>query len=122
MEKENRRLTKMTSSTHMQDDRMHRENNSFAAADKRTTSFKQATVVSTEDNTDNNTFIKSLRDAPALETRQSLSSKARQQKYGDPPLRDNLAYKRTQVNDSKSSAVKHNVTVSDSKHLTINAL
>ena len=107
----------------MQDDRMHRENSSFTVADKRTTtSSKQATVVSAEDNTDNNTFIKSLRDAPALETRQSLSSKARQQKYGDLPLRDNSAYKRTQVNDSKSSAVKHNVTVSNSKHSTINAL
>ena len=118
MEKEYRGLTKMSSSTSMQNDRTHYENSSFTAADKRTTSSKKA---STEDNSDNNTFMKSLQDAPTLETRQSLSSKARQQKYGDPPLRDNSAYKRTQVNNSKSSAVKHSVTVSDSKHFTINS-
>ena len=117
MEKEYRGLTKMSSSTSMQNDRTHYENSSFTAADKRTTSSKKA---STEDNSDN-TFMKSLQDAPTLETRQSLSSKARQQKYGDLPLRDNSAYKRTQVNNSKSSAVKHSVTVSDSKHFTINS-
>ena len=91
--------TNTTSAVH--DDSGHHENNS-SAVDKKIVSSKRTSLVNTEDRA----LTKSL------ETRQSLSSKARRQKHGDPSLKNSLADKRAQLIDNKPSTPKQNVTVS----------
>ena len=97
---------------------MHCENNDSTTVNKKIVSSKQTSLVNAEDNSDNNAFTKSLRDGPTLETRQSLSSKAKQRKHGDLLLKNNNSVdKRAQLIDNKPSTMEQNVTVSDNKHL-----
>lgn len=103
--KENRKITKMTPSTSKHDDRIHHRNNSLPV-DKKIISSKQTSLVENTEDTI---------DVTTLETRQSLSSKAKKQKHGGGlPLRDSSSDKGTQMVNAKSSAIKQNFTVSSS--------
>ena len=99
----------VTKTTAIHDD----SENNGSTVDKKIVSSKRTSLVNTEDTNDNNTLTKFLGDGPTLETRQSLSSKARRQKHGDPLLKNGLADKRAQLIDNKPSTMKQNVTVSE---------
>lgn len=106
-DKKSVKVAKMSSSAvHMQDDSVHHESTSSTTVDKKTVSSKQTSLVNTEDD---NTFTKPLRDKATPETRQSLSSKAKQQKQA---MRENSADKRKQLADTNCLPVKQNATVS----------
>ena len=95
------------SAVHMQDGSMHHRDKSCVIADKK------IVQKSSENNSDSIALTKPLRDGPTIGTRQSLSSKAKQQKHGHLSLMDSpMDDARVQRTDNGPSTVKENVTVS----------
>ena len=95
---------------HTQGGSMHHDDKSFLTVDKK---IVQASLVNAEDNRDSVAITKPLRDGATIGTRQSLSSKAKQQKHGHRSLTDSsVDDKRAQSTDNGPSAFKQNVTVS----------
>ena len=95
------------SAVHMQDGSMHHRDKSCVIADKK------IVQKSSENNSDSIALTKPLRDGPTIGTRQSLSSKPKQQKHGHLSLMDSpMDDARVQWTDNEPSTVKENVTVS----------
>ena len=101
MDKETLKFTKTT-----QDDSMHHGSNSSTTIEKKIVSSKQTSLVNVKDSNDNNA---SLRDGPTAETRQSLSSQAKQKKHGDPSLKNSTVDKR--AIDNKPSTVSDLINI-----------
>jgi len=116
-DKEKITTTNLTSAV-MKDNTMQCENSSSTAVNKKILPSQKAPFANTEDDS-NYTSNRPTRDTSTLETRRTLSSKAKQQNHGDVSLKDNSADKGAQLIDATSATVKQNATVSDTKYLLI---